>query len=436
MHRVIQRAFSGIIKYCQLTVLLLLTTCLLSAAESTQHAVAVLSNFRFSRLAEAPVKIPENAWGSIRLDREFYENIDLLNQDLRITAPDSATELPFMLHKVTDRTTLMREEQLPGRIIREQQLPDGRTAIDFELNSLPGGICSVELAGVLFSPGTELTIAVGDGRNWQQAIARHRLSDTSKFPEVTSRKYPFAADMQGKFIRLLLENGKFNRLEALRVFTKVPVEQPESTLSVPYELTDVQLVQADNITTLSCNTGRTPVTQLKITSSSKLYNCRVTISGSNDRRKWQTITAGTIRKVDMDRLETVDLPENRFRYLQVKIDHTQSGQLESLHISALGNCYEWVFPISQQTTQAVCVYYGNTGAILPPLPALTAQPGQFLSITYEVQRPAANTLRQTGVKDRGTWRYLLGALMLILTALAICVILPAMQKTNRTLPED
>ena len=140
----------------------------------------LLSRFRYTRKAS----LPETNEGivsstfSINIDNKFYEHINNLSSDLRIINSQKQ-QIAFVLSKTTSTITVSREEQLSGKIIRNQPLPDGRTIIDFELDSAHDSINMLELAGGEISKDTVLTIAAGDGRSWKIAVDHLALSDTS-----------------------------------------------------------------------------------------------------------------------------------------------------------------------------------------------------------------------------------------------------------------
>ena len=396
----------------------------------------LLSRFRYIRKASLPEANEESVSStfSINIDNKFYEHINNLSNDLRIINSQKQ-QIAFVLSKVTSTATVTREEQLIGKIIRNQPLPDGRTIIDFELESAHDSINMLEIAGGEISKDAVLSISAGDGRNWKVAVDHLALSDTSAVPEITSRKYPFPQPVPGKMVRITLEKGSIKNLEAIRLYTFTASSQPETAVSKSYEITTVRQTADNQSTILTCRTYNLPLTQLRFASSQPFYFCRVTVQGSNDRKKWSNIVSTTIRQVDLESYNTVDFPEKRFQYMKIILEHPQTGQMKDLQLQAWGNSYEWLMPVNYDTRQELTIYYGASGTIPRQLENANIISGQTPT-AFNVSPQAANPLYMSGVRGERTKRSLTGALIIAAAGIVFTAVITGLSKLTKVLPED
>ena len=403
----------------------------LAAADSQQ-----LSVFPFMRSAIPPASgsaaAPVKGELAIVLDQEFYSHIQDLNSDLQIVNQQDV-KIPFALHQRTAAGEIFREEQLSGRIVREQQLPDGRSAVDFELSDGNAPVAAVEISGSGLASGMVLSIAVGDGNTWQNAVNQLKLSDISMLPEITTRRFPLARPLAGKTVRLILSCPAFPKLEAVRVYTLKSQQQPNAPVTQKHQLTRHGERQTPEALTVVLNANNLPLIQLRITSGLPHYYHRLTVSGSNDNRNWQLITSAAIRKIDMDKVETVDFPESRYKYLQLQIADPGKTTAGDLHIEAVANSYQWLIPDEPATRQPLTIYFGaaNSEVIRRENASDPAVNG-----TFRLTAPAANSLRKTGVEDRSSWPYLLGAVLVFLTGIVTIWALLELKRSSAELPAD
>ena len=403
-----------------------------------KSALVELESFRFMRSAVPQQQTAGDGFYAITLDADCFEHIQNLNSDLRIIDQDGNL-VSWILHKVTAEKKWESEKLLSGKIVREQTLPDGKRNVIFELDGTASLISAIELVGGKIDPGTVLTVAVGDGQNnWQTAVNQLQLSNTANLPETINRRFPLSKPLNGKAIRLTWEKGKINALEAVRVFTVEKHQRPDSPVSAAYPVSVLSRKQEKSTAVIVCKSAALPLTQLKMTSTAPIYLHRVTVYGSNDRRNWQPVTTGSIRKIDLDRSDTVDFPENRWQFLQIQIENSPANQLNNWHISVVGNCYNWLLPgkmVKRNEKPVFTVFYGATTALSPMDISQANYNNQDLT-ECRLAVPQPNALRRTGVNDRSSWHHLVGASIVALAGVAIIAVFIATLRSKDILPAD
>ena len=369
---------------------------------------------------------------SIAVDEEFFREItDLKSQVRFITA--GGTSLPFALIRAAAPATVSNELQLPGKIIRSQKLSDGRNAVDFELESDNRKVSVIELIGGKFQPEAHLSIAVGDGRNWQTALENIILPDISTLPESVNRRFPLPQPLRGKFVRLILDKGDFQSLEALRIYESIPRIQPDIPQQKEYQLQEISQKHTGSTLTLLYHADSVPLVQLKITFSGKLYLYKVMLLGSNDRREWFHITAGTLRKIHQDQADTLEFPEIRCKYLLLKIELPPETAPGTPAITAMGSVYFWQIPASDGNDK-LNIYYGTTNIL--PEKSFPAASAAAAAPDYRLLPAQNNILHKTGVSDRSSWRHLIGALFVLLALLILLAVFGELKRSGKYLPMD
>lgn len=430
---------SGGIKtlFCRFLVLVLLSGTGLVPATETQ--TAELESFRYTRLAIPEKAAEKNGFYSIRLDADFFRSIGNLAGDLRIISRNTGEAIPWQLQKLTAPGESYSEEQLSGKIVREQILPDGRRNVIFELDRASDAVTAIELVGGKIEPGTVLSIFVGDGLNsWQTAVDKLELSPADNLPDSSHRRFPFRKTLSGKALRLTWEKGKINNLEAVRVFTHKKHNRPDVPVITTYDSAVLSCKQSGRNTVIICRTDNLPLTQLKINSPVPLYQHRVSISGSEDRRNWQQITTGTIRKIDLDRAEVIDFPENRSRFMQIVIENTIPEQLAGWQIEFAGNSYNWLLPakaVSGGEKAVFTVFYGASSPVSAAATISEPYSNQPLTACRTAEQ-TANPLRKASMIDRKSWHHLAGALIVIFAGIAIISAAVAAKRSGNILPAD
>ena len=391
-----------------------------------------LSSFRLVRHAELPDDV-RNSSGktyAIGLDESFFQTAENPVNDICIL-DNAGNIVPFVLKKIPAVIESPRENQLAGKIVSSQQLPDGRNALDFELAENGKSISLVELVGGKFAAGTRLTIAVGDGRSWQIAIDKLQLSNISKLGEL-NRRFPLRGKLTGKIVRLIVEKGDFPPLEAVRVFEVQP-ETMQGTQVRDYAVTVLGSKSDDNTLKIVCNTNNTPLTKIKLNLTNQLYLNKVTVLGSSDRRKWQPIGSGSIRKIDLDRIDTIEFPESRYRFIMLNIEQQPENPVKVLAIQASGPAYNWLVN-GGRNRDKLTVYCQ---------PAIAQSPVNHQLVTagkpqnsYILSDAQPNKLHKTGVHDRSSWNHLAGALIVLATFFAAVLLTTHVKRSNQILPED
>ena len=420
--------------FCRMILLSGLFCC--SILQASDEQTRLLRKFHNIRLATAPQLDcpPESCNLAIRLDETFFMAIDDLANDLRIVNGQQQN-IPFVLNRLTGNAVVHLAQQLPGKIVRKQPLPDGRTVIDFELDSPQKAITAVELADVDFQPGAILSIAIGDSGKLQTAIDQLPTADTSDWQEINRRRYPLPQPFAGKLIRLTVANGKINKLDTIRVYSSVVQQQPETAQTSEYNALELERSGNASSSAILLQTNKLPLTQLKINTSSPFYYCKITVHTSDDRQNWTAIASGSIRKVDLDIQQIIDFPEIRSKYMLIKIENLHGAALENLKCQLFGNTYEWLIPANPDTLQTLKIYY-NTNEKIPRQQHDTDISPRRPSKFYQLSPPQRNPLYQAGVTDRRTMRHLIGAIMIIACGISGAVLLIRLPGQKKVLPED
>ncbi len=413
----------------------------LPAAPSGHDAAAdfPLTSFRYARSAIMEPGEAGRSRYTLPVDPVFYEVIDDLAGDLRMVLPDGRF-VPFVPEKYTRTARLTKEEQLAGKIIGSQTLPDGRRAIDFELESEPADISAIELVVTEPEFQKKLTVAVGDGSQWTTALNEWTFVDYHKELELTSRRIQFPKPLRGKLIRLIFGAAQSTvpeeplHIEVLRAFRQLVYDMPGAAQLFNCTLIELSQAQEGERTVVIYRSDHSPLAQIKIHSSSPLYQRRVTLSGSDNQRSWTLISGGTIRKIDMDSAATVDFPESRYKFYKLEIYNGSAAPLENLSISALSTGYQWVIP-GEFAADKITVYYGAKAPSLPDEWKIFPDPGKNDG-RYRWADPAANPLRKTGVADQNSRRWLIGAAALGGTLLMLLYLAWRLPHEQETLPRD
>ena len=393
-----------------------------------------LSKFRTIRHAELPratAPLPEQTY-AVNLDEFFFQTTENPVNDICIT-DSSGKRVPFVLKKVSVLQKTTRENQLTGKIVRNQQLPDGRNAVDFELNESSKSISSVELVGDRLPAGAVLSLAIGDGKNWQFAVNKLVLSDINKLAERVNRRFPLPKPFSGKIVRVILEKGSFPALEAVRVFEQQILEPAPGNKISQYNLAAIGSKSEKERSTIVYSTNYTPLTSLKLEVENKLYLNKVTILGSNDRRKWNEISSSSIRCIDLDKSNVLNFPESRYRFIMLRIEHVAAAPVIIRDIKAYGPAYHWLINGGKECK--VLTIYCNPSEPIPPGNHQTASETEP-EATYILSAPQSNKLHKTGVHDRSSWNHLAGALLVIFAFAAVIAITGAVKRSEKLLPED
>ena len=392
-----------------------------------------LSLYRFTRNVKVE-KISADGIYALAVDKPFYSTVNDLSRDICLV-DENNQPLPFALRKLTVPAKNFPEQQIPSRILREQQLPDGRNALDIELANENSQLSSLEMEGGYFPDGARLTIAVGDGRNWQTALEKYPLTGTSRLPESLKRRFPLTRPLKGKFIRLILEKERFTALEAVRVYIRNPQTLPDVPLSRAGEFTEFERRQDKDGVTIIAAGGNLPLIRLKITAPQPFYFCQVNISGSNDRRHWQQIAAGNVRKVDLDLNDTIDFPESRFRFIRIRISSVRGDNTDNWQITPFISCAQWVFYAPGQNGKFT-VYYAP---VVPTAVNAAQLPAGFdlkSAVLCTASQPTPNQLRGISVRNRDSLNSLIGAVLTALAGLTILLTFARLKRAQNILPAD
>lgn len=388
--------------------------------------LSTFSHVRSAILPDMEKCLPEDTF-SIVLDETFFSTPE--NPANGICIIDKAGKtVPFELKKIPETLETIRENQLTGRIVRNQQLPDGRNAIDFEIDENNKTVSLIELVGDKLPAGSQLTIAAGDGKNWQIAVDKLKLSDITQLADPVNRRFPLPVPLQGKIVRLILEKGRFPALEAVRVFEHQR-EPAQGTFTRSYNITHLGSRNGKTVLKTIYNANYIPLTRLKLQLDKELYLNKVTVLGSNDRRKWQEISSGSIRKVDLDEVDSLDFPECRYKYIMLCIEHMANAPVKVRNIRAYGSAYHYIINGGKDRKE-LTLYYNPATAVYSEEINIPVKAG------YGISHPQPNKLHKTGVRDRASWNHLAGVLIVLLAFISAMVLTARVKRSDKLLPED
>ena len=392
-----------------------------------------LSLYRFTRNIKAE-KVSTDGVYALAVDQPFYGTVNDLSRDICLVDEDNQV-LPFALQKLTVPAQNFPEQQIPSRILREQQLPDGRNALDIELANENSQPSMLEMEGGYFPDGARLTIAVGDGRNWQTALEKYPLTGTARLPESLKRRFPLTRPLKSKFIRLILEKERFNALEAVRVYARNPQSLPDVPLSRAGNLTELERRQDKDGVTVIAAGGHLPLIRLQITAPQPFYFCQVNIYGSNDRRYWQQIAAGNVRKVDLDLNDTIDFPESRFRFIRIRIIPLRGNKNINWQITPFVSCDQWVFYAPGKSGKFT-VYYSPVVPTAVNTALLPVGIDLKSAVLCTASQPTPNQLRGISVRNWDSLNALIGANLTALAGVVILLIFARLKRSQNILPAD
>ncbi len=402
---------------------------------------SLLENFRYVRSAVRAPGESGRAWYAIDFDSSLYEAIDNLNTDLRLIDIDRQV-VPFTVERLIQTSQAQKEELLPGKFTGVQTLADGRSAVEFELEAATGGISSIELVTPEKDFEKTVSVAVGDGGNWATAVPEYRFLDYSKQLELTSRKLNFPRPLSGRIIRLIFGATGATppetplKIDALRVYRTTSYDLPGAPQLFPAQLTEISRSHDNGKTVVIFRSDRAPLTQIKITVATPLYQRRVTWAGSDNQRIWVPISGGTIRRIDSDTTSTVELPESRYKFYALEIQNGNDPPLENIQLSALSAGYRIIIP-GRFAAEALWLYYGGK-APRPDYDLKThfehlgdEQPGR-----YTLGKVENNPFRPGRSAVASSYRWVLSAMLLIGAGFLLYGILRRLRHIDATLPAD
>ena len=159
------------------------------------------------------------------------------------------------------------------------------------------------------------------------------------------------------------------------------------------------------------------------------------IYGSNDRRHWQQIAAGNVRKVDLDLNDTIDFPESRFRFIRIRIMPLRGDKNINWQITPFVSCDQWVFYAPGKSGKFT-VYYSP----VVPTAVNTAQLPVGIDLKSAVlctaSQPTANQLRGISVRNRDSLNALIGAILTALAGVTILLTFARLKRSQNILPAD
>ena len=154
-----------------------------------------------------------------------------------------------------------------------------------------------------------------------------------------------------------------------------------------------------------------------------------------DRRHWQQIAAGNVRKVDLDLNDTIDFPESRFRFIRIRISSVRGDNTDNWQITPFISCAQWVFYAPGQTGKFT-VYYAP---VVPTAVNAAQLPAGFdlkSAVLCTASQPTPNQLRGISVRNRDSLNSLIGAVLTALAGLTILLTFARLKRAQNILPAD
>ena len=400
----------------------------------------VLHHFRYVRPAVRQGSAGDAAWYVIPFDSVLYEAVDDLSADLRLAREDRRL-IPFQVEAHTERATGYREDVLPGRFTATQTLPDGRKALEFELED-QALVSALEITPPEGEFQTVLSAAVGDGTTWETALPE-MLFRSAPDRNQRVRRFQFPTPVTGRLVRLIFGTAQAERpappllIEGLKVIRKTPYEIPDSPVLKPANLTEISRTETPDHTMLILRSDRAPLRRFSFLADSDFFQRRVTVAGSDNRKTWQPITGGTIRKLDSDAGLTLDIPESRFSYYRLVIRRDRDATpLPNLRVSAMRSEMRIIFTAGQGA-ETLFLYYGGKA------PEPEWDKNQFSASfregapgLYELGAQQDNTARPELHFATGSKHWIFSVLLLLTAGGILAVIVRNLCKLDREIPED
>lgn len=415
---------------------LLLTAAMpLAAAERS-----VLDNFRYVRPAVRHGAAGDATWYVIPFDSVLYRAVEDFSADLRLAREDRRP-VPFRVEPRTANATGYKEEVLSGRFTAPRTLPDGRRAVEFELDS-PEAVAALEIT----LPGKDfqsvLSVAVGDDAKWETALPEFVFRAVPDRSQET-RRLNFPKPVTGRRVRLIFgaaRSGTTEKpllIEGLKVIRKVPYQIPDGPELRAAQLTEFSRTETAEHTILIVHSDRAPLRRFLFSANRDFFQRRVTVAGSDNLKTWQPITSGTIRKLDFDEALTLNIPESRYSYYRLVIrDNNRSTPPVELKVAALSTDMRIVFT-ADHATENLLLYYGGkapephwAGAQFPETSAEGA-PG-----LYELGQQRDNSSRPGRNFATGSKHWIFSILLLAAAGGLLAVLVRTLGGIDRELPED
>ena len=399
-----------------------------------------LRHFRYVRPAVRHDTAGETSWYVIPFDSILYEAVDDFSTDLRLTR-EKGKEIPFLVEPHTEPATGYREDVLPGRFTATQTLPDGRKALEFELEE-QALVAALEITPPEGEFQTVLSVAVGDGGNWETALPEF-LFRAAPDRNQRVRRFQFPAPVTGRLVRLIFGAAQAPRIaapvavEGLKVIRKTPYEIPDSPVLKPAFLTEISRTETPDHTILILRSDRAPLRRFLFSAANDFFQRRVTVAGSDNRKTWLPITGGTIQKIDSDTALSLDIPESRFSFYRLVIrNEHNAAPLSGLRVSAMRSEMRIVFTAGHGS-ETLLLYYGGKA------PEPVWDKNQFAPAfregapgLYELGAQQDNTARPELHFATGSKHWIFSILLLAAAGGVLAVIVRNLGKISRELPED
>ena len=402
-------------------------------------ATESLPNFRYVRPAERIAAEGVPSWYEIRLDPLLYAVIDNLNSDLRLTGAEQR-EVPFLVERITGSVEGEKEEQLPGRFTGVQTLPDGRSAVEFELDNASSAVSSLELVTPEKDFRRILSVAAGDGGNWETVLPEYEFRDYPAL-NLTGRRLVFPRAVGARRVRLIFgaaagKPEKPLQIDSIRVFQKTTYPMADTPELFPAELIEISRDKEPEHTILIFRADRMPLLRFQLATETEIFQRRVTLSGSDNRRTWTPISGTVLKKIDSDVALTLDIPESRYVFYRLTSRDGAEPPLRGIAVKAFRAGYRVVIP-EEYATETLQLYYGGKAPLPEPgwgaaaEPLRKSPPGR-----YVLQSPRNNPLRPGRNFTAGSWHWIPSLVLLIGTGVLLLLITRHLRRIRETLPSD
>lgn len=400
----------------------------------------VLDNFRYVRPAVRHGAAGGATWYVIPFDSVLYQAVEDLATDLRLAREDRRL-VPFLVEPRTANATGYKEEVLSGRFTAPRTLPDGRRAVEFELDA-PAAVAGLEITPPEKDFQAVLSVAVGDDAKWETALPEFVFRAAPDRNQET-RRLNFPTPVPGRRVRLVFgaaRSGTTEKpllIEGLKVFRKVPYQIPDSPELREAQLMELSRTETADHTILIVHSDRAPLRRFLFSADRDFFQRRVTVAGSDNLKTWQPITSGSIRKIDFDEALILNIPESRYSYYRLVIrDINRSAPPVQLKVAALSTDMQIVFA-ADHATETLLLYYGGKA----PEPHWTrAQFAEALAEgapgLYDLGNQRDNSSRPGRNFATGSKHWIFSILLLAAAGGLLTVLVRALGGIDRELPAD
>ncbi len=410
----------------------------------------------------------------VELDKAIYERTGSFS-GIRVL-DSNLSEIPFRISRMFVRKQSSRRVRCASEVVSLKKLDDNRIELlvkNLDPQKIPRFLTFVTQSS---DYDKQVTVTAGSStEDWGKSADEQSIFDYSSIYGLSSNTVDLPSDPPGPYYKVLISNFSESRQgkriemveesregkdysqitkkillnDDLRI-KEVVLEALETVFHndfpVTRELETVTLSNsvADKSNEVVIETFRQPVTTLRIVPESKNFSRKYQILASDDKEKWQQISAGTISSISIQGLEKSNLscefPETRKKYLKLLVHNADAPELRISQIVCSGPVYRAEF-IPPENTSGIKLYY--SGEMPPPrydiedIFAKIANPAvTTLKLGTESANPLFKGPRPPSFLESKTILYVVIVVMLAVLAMALMKALSKIEQPKEENTKD